>query len=217
MTYGQMAIATRADRAWLNNARRLLGKKMHRTPNGARWWGMVRMLNHELGIPLRSASKAADLVLHANSAPHRVRVSATLDGSVALRIDLERFHSTSNARLAAAFAFGTARSRGRPRKPQRRRPLVDVFPSVWEIRVEREPSKLERLANQLRAWDAYPRGIEAGLPFIMDAATLRAVPRLALMTSKGEIDVLVQDQADANDDRATKVCVAAGKKPPTEV
>ncbi len=196
-----MALATRSDRAWLNNARRLLGKRMHRTPSGARWWGMVRMLNHELGLPLKSAAKAADLVLHGNSAPHRVRLSATADGAVALRIDLERFHSTSNALLAAAFAFGKARGRGRPRKPQRRRPLVDVFPSVWEIRVEREPAKLERLADQLREWNAYPRGIETGLPFIMDAATLRAVPRLALMTSKGEIDVLVVEIPDANSGR----------------
>ena len=200
MTYGQMAIATRSDRAWLNNAKRLLGKRMHRTPSGARWWGMVRMLSHELGLPLKSAAKAADLVLQPNSAPHRVRLSASLDGAVALRIDLERFHSTANALLASAFAFGKGRSRGRPRKPQRRRPLIDVFPSVWEIRVEREPVKLDRLANQLREWEAYPRGIETGLPFIMDAATLRAVPRLALITTKGEIDVLVETP-DAHEGR----------------
>ena len=145
---------------------------------------------------------AADLVLHGNSAPHRVRLSASADGSVALRIDLERFHSTSNALLSAAFAFGNTRLRGRPRKPQRRKPLVDVFPNVWEIRVEKEPDKLERLAVQLSEWGAYPRGIEAGLPFIMDAATLRAVPRLALMTTKGEIDVLVQEVPDADGGRA---------------
>lgn len=198
-----MAIATRSDRVWLNNARRLLKKRMHRTPSGARWWGMVRMLNHELGIPLKSAAKAADLVLQENSAPHRVRLPASADGAIAIRIDLERFHSTANALLAAAFAFGTARSRGRPRKPMRRRPLVDVFPTVWEIRVDRESAKLERLAHQLREWSAYPRGIEAGLPFIMDAATLRAVRRLALMTTKGEIDVIVGDGPDANGGRAT--------------
>jgi hypothetical protein len=182
-----MAIATRSDRAWLNNARRLLARRMHRTPNGARWWGMVRMLNHELGLPLKSAARVADLVLHASTAPHRVRLAATSDGAIALRIDLERFHSTANASLAAAFAFGQPRVRGRPRKPQRRRPLIDVFPSVWEI-----------LGQQLRDWDAYPRGIEPGLPFIMDAATLRAVPRLALTTSKGDIDVLLVEVPDAN-------------------
>jgi hypothetical protein len=192
-----MAIATRSDRTWLHNARRILAKRMHRTPNGARWWGMVRMLNYELGLPLRSAAKVADLVLHTSAAPHRVRLAATADGAIALRIDLERFHSTANASLSAAFAFGHARGRGRPPKPRGRRPLIDVFPSVWEIRVERDTTKLNRLGEQLHEWKAYPRGIEPGLPFIMDAATLRAVPHLALTTSKGDIDVLLVDVPDA--------------------
>ncbi len=196
-----MAIATRSDRTWLNNARRILARRMHRTPNGARWWGMVRMLSHELGIPLKSAAKVADLVLHTSALPHRVRLAATSDGAIALRIDLERFHSTANASLSAAFAFGKPRGRGRPSKPKRRRPLVDVFPNVWEIRVEREPAKLDRLGLQLRDWSAYPRGIEAGLPFIMDAATLRAVPHLALTTTKGDIDVVVVDVPDAKSTR----------------
>ena len=203
MTYGQMAIATRSTRTWLNNARRLLARRMHRTPNGARWWGMVRILSHELGLPLKSAARVADLVLHTSPAPHRVRLAATSDGAIALRIDFERFHSTANASLAAAFAFGQPLARGRPRKPRRRRPLIDAFPSVWEIRVEREPAKLERLGRQLRDWGAYPRGIEPGLPFIMDAATLRAVPHLALTTSKGDIDVLLVEILDANGGRGT--------------
>jgi hypothetical protein len=194
-----MAIATRSSRIWLNNARRILGRRMHRTPSGARWWGMVRMLNHELGLPLKSAARVADLVMGSSTAPHRIRLAATSDGAIALRIDLERFHSTANAAVAAAFAFGQPRGRGRPSKPRRRRPLIDVFPSVWEIRVERDPAKLERLGQQLSDWSAYPRGIEQGLPFIMDAATLRAVPRLALTTTKGDIDVLVIDVPDAND------------------
>jgi hypothetical protein len=193
-----MAIATRSSTIWLNNARRVLARRMHRTPSGARWWGMVRMLSHELGLPLKSAARVTDLVLQPTTEPHRVRIAATSDGAIALRIDLERFHSTANASLSAAFAFGQPRSRGRPRKPRRRRPLIDVFPSVWEIRVEREPSKLDKLAQQLRDWAAYPRGIEPGRPFIMDAATIRSVPRLALATSKGDIDVLLVEVPDAN-------------------
>jgi hypothetical protein len=197
MTYGQMAIATRSSRIWLNNARRLLARRMHRTPSGARWWGMVRMLNHELGIPLKAAARVADLVLQPNAVPHRVRIAATDDGAVALRIDLERFHSTANVLLAAAFAFGQPKSRGRPRRLRRRRPLMDVYSNVWEIRVERDPAKLERLGRQLREWNAYPRGIEHGLSFIMDAATLRVAPRLALVSSKGDIDVVVVEIPDA--------------------
>lgn len=156
------------------------------------------MLNHELGLPLKSAARVADLVLGSPTVPARVRLAATADAAVALRIDLERFHSTANAAMAAALAFGRARGRGRPRRPKPRRPLVDVFPNVWEIQVEGDAAKLERLGHQLREWNAYPRGIEAGLPFIMDAATLRAVPRLALTTTKGDIDVVIVSGPDAN-------------------
>ncbi|MGH7653267.1 MAG: hypothetical protein ACREN6_01265 [Gemmatimonadaceae bacterium] len=201
MTYAQMAIATRSTRTWLNNARRILAKRVHRTPSGARWWGMVWMLNQELGLSLKSAARVADLVLVSPTVPARIRLAATSDGAIALRIDLERFHSTANAAVAAALAFGRPRGRGRPRKPRPRRPLIDVFSNVWEIRVERDTAKLERLGRQLHEWNAYPRGIEGGLPFIMDAATLRAVPHLALRTSKGDIDVLLVEAPDANDPR----------------
>lgn len=193
-----MAVATRSDRTWLNNARRILARRLHRTPSGARWWGMVRMLSHELGLPLKSAARVADLVLHGSAAPHRVRIAATSDGAVALRIDLERFHSTANALLSAAFAFGESRAPGRPPKPRRHRPLMDVVPGAREIRVEHESEKLERLSRQLREWSAYPRGIQPGLPFIMDAATLRAVTRLPLTTSRGDIDVRLVETGDAN-------------------
>jgi len=193
-----MAVATRSDRTWLNNARRILARRLHRTPSGARWWGMVRMLSHELGLPLKSAARVADLVLHGSAAPHRIRIAASSDGAIALRIDLERFHSTANAALSAAFTFGESRAPGRPPRPRRRRPLMDLTPGVREIRVESAPDKLERLSRQLREWNAYPRGIQPGLPFIMDAATLRAVTRLPLSTSRGDVDVRLVEIRDAN-------------------
>ena len=43
----------------------------------------------------------------------------------------------------------------------------------------------------------------SGLPFIMDAATLRAIPRLPLSSTKGDIDVVVVEVPDANRDRAS--------------
>jgi hypothetical protein len=153
------------------------------------------MLNHELGLPLSLAAKAADRVLGSGLAPNRIRVSATTDGAMALQLDLQRFLSTSNASLAAAFAFGPTRGRGRPRLTPRQKPVIDQFSSVWEIRVDDEPEKLDRLARQLRDWEAYPRGIERGLPFIMDVATMRAVPRLALVTSRGDINVILVARA----------------------
>jgi hypothetical protein len=191
MTYQQLASAALADRTWLNNSRRLLGRPAVRTPEGARWWGLVRILNHDLGLTLAAAARVADLVLTATAAPHRVRIPASTDGAVALRLDLDRFHSTANAALAAALVFDGPKRRGRPRRKVVRRSGPDEFPSAWVIRVENDPAKIERLASQLRAWEAYPRGIDPGLPFLMDATTLRVVPRLPLITTKGDIDVLV--------------------------
>jgi hypothetical protein len=63
--------------------------------------------------------------------------------------------------------------------------------TVWKIPVANDQVALERLADHLVQWQAYPRGLEPGRVFICDAATLRAVPQLALTSTKGDIDVLV--------------------------
>lgn len=49
---------------------------------------------------------------------------------------------------------------------------------------------LVALASLLSSWDAYPRGIEPGLPFILDDHTLFGAPVLTLTTSEGDIDVM---------------------------
>jgi hypothetical protein len=149
------------------------------------------MLNTELGLQLRLAERVADRVLAGELAPNRIRISATSDRSMALQLDLPRFLSTSNAALAAAFAFVETRRRGRPKRAPRQAAVIDEFSVSWVIRVDNEREKLVRLADQLRQWSAYPRGIQPGLPFIMDAVTIRAIPRLALTTTRGEIDVLL--------------------------
>jgi hypothetical protein len=51
-------------------------------------------------------------------------------------------------------------------------------------------ANLVALALLLSSWDAYPRGIEPGLPFILDDRTLFGAPVLTLTTSEGDIDVL---------------------------
>jgi hypothetical protein len=193
----QMALATRSSVAWLNNSGRLLRRRIHRTPSGARWWGLVRLLSHEIGLPLKSAARAADVVLGAGLEPNRLRFSSSTDGAVALQIDLERFHSTANALLAAAFAFARPGKRGRRPRAQHLLTSPGKTSTALGIRVENEPEKLEQLAAQLRVIDARPRGIEGGLPFIMDAATLRAVLRLALTTRSGDVDVFVVTKPEA--------------------
>jgi hypothetical protein len=49
---------------------------------------------------------------------------------------------------------------------------------------------LERLSGLLLKWKAYPRGIETGLPFFMDARQFRTTPIMTLTTDQGFLDVL---------------------------
>jgi predicted nucleotidyltransferase len=52
------------------------------------------------------------------------------------------------------------------------------------------PDNVERLATWLARQRAYLRGVERGLPFVMDARALRTTPVMTLTTDMGDIDVL---------------------------
>jgi hypothetical protein len=52
------------------------------------------------------------------------------------------------------------------------------------------PDNIARLAALLAKWDAYPRGVEQGLPFFMDERQLRTTPLMTLTTREGNLDVL---------------------------
>lgn len=61
---------------------------------------------------------------------------------------------------------------------------------------------VQRLATLLTSWQAYPRSIEPGLPFFMDARQFWAQPTMTLTSRAGDIDVLrhvtgVGDYAEA--------------------
>ena len=49
---------------------------------------------------------------------------------------------------------------------------------------------IARLARLLADWEAYPRGIERGLPFFMDERQFRTTPLMTLTTREGDLDVL---------------------------
>jgi predicted nucleotidyltransferase len=53
-----------------------------------------------------------------------------------------------------------------------------------------EDDNRRRLAATLAAWGACLRGVEPGLPFVMDDRTLRTTPVMTLITSQGSIDVM---------------------------
>jgi len=52
------------------------------------------------------------------------------------------------------------------------------------------PDNVEKLARVLSGWHAYLRGVEPGLPFIMDAKAFRITPIMTLTTDMGSIDVM---------------------------
>ena len=59
-----------------------------------------------------------------------------------------------------------------------------------DICYDTERANVDTLARLLAKWRAYPRGVERGLPFIMDERTLRGAPVMTLTTSEGDIDVM---------------------------
>jgi predicted nucleotidyltransferase len=59
-----------------------------------------------------------------------------------------------------------------------------------DICYDTSDNNVTRLAGLLSKWKAYPRGIERGLPFFMDARQFRTIPIMTLTTDEGFIDVL---------------------------
>jgi predicted nucleotidyltransferase len=59
-----------------------------------------------------------------------------------------------------------------------------------DICYETGEKNVSALATTLSGWQAYPRGIEKGLPFFMDARQFRTTPIMTLTTREGFIDVL---------------------------
>ena len=114
MTRSQFAMAVLADEKWVENACRLLARHLRYTAAEARWLGLVRVLNQEVGLTLSRAAELADESLR--HAPDEVGVVVgRAVGSAAVSIDLARFHSAYAAALSAALDMGGARRRGRPR------------------------------------------------------------------------------------------------------
>lgn len=64
------------------------------------------------------------------------------------------------------------------------------FTNDIDICYDGAPDNVERLAALLKRWKAYLRGVEPGLPFIMDAKAFSITPVMTLTTDRGAIDVL---------------------------
>jgi predicted nucleotidyltransferase len=63
------------------------------------------------------------------------------------------------------------------------------FTNDIDICYDTAADNVDRLVALLTKWNAYLRGVEAGLPFIFDARAFRITPLMTLTTSMGAIDV----------------------------
>ena len=64
------------------------------------------------------------------------------------------------------------------------------FTNDIDICYDTDPQNIARLVRLLLKWKAYLRGVEPGLPFILDERQFRITPVMTLTTEKGAIDVL---------------------------
>jgi hypothetical protein len=115
MTRSQFAMAILADEKWVENAARLLNRRLRYSADEARWLGLVRVLNREVGLTLFRAAEFTDEALRHAPDEGRVVVGGTEGGTAAISIDMARFYSTYAAALSAALELGGGRRRGRPR------------------------------------------------------------------------------------------------------
>jgi len=71
------------------------------------------------------------------------------------------------------------------------------FTNDLDLCYDAAPDNVERLVTLLSEWMAYLRGVEPGIPFILDARTFRTTPLLTLTSSMGTIDLLIRCQGSA--------------------
>ena len=64
------------------------------------------------------------------------------------------------------------------------------FTNDIDICYDPDEINLERLVALLTKWHAYLRGVEPGLPFIMDLRAFHVTPIMTLTTDMGDIDLL---------------------------
>ncbi|MGK2961759.1 MAG: hypothetical protein ACSLFK_06370 [Gemmatimonadaceae bacterium] len=115
MIRAQFAMAVRADEKWVENAGRILGRRLRFTTAEARWLGLVRILDQEVGLTLVKSAELADEALSHPADARSVIVGLNEGASAGVSIDLPRYHSTFAAALSAALGLGGPRRRGKPR------------------------------------------------------------------------------------------------------
>jgi hypothetical protein len=109
-----LAMAVDATSKWLYNASRRLKRPFRRNFEDVLWWRLTHHLAGRLGVPLVDAARASDLLLSQSPELARVRLRSTPDDTVAISVELARFHDGASLSAAAALHLATPRRRGRP-------------------------------------------------------------------------------------------------------
>lgn len=146
MTLAQFAIAVGAGTKWVQNTAAALGRPIEYGAEEARRLGLARTIQSVAGMALPRAVEIADAALSSSEPVFAVQ---SVDGSVELSVDVERYLSTFGARLALARREQPQR-RGRPARRETGDPIaaareygIDI--SLLQSNLMRTPE--ERLRN----------------------------------------------------------------------
>jgi len=162
MTVNQFAIAARADVKWLRNSAALLRRRIRASPADSKWWGLVRLLTENLGLPLHAAAGAATNALAQRTDTGSATPVSDPSGSASLLIDLSRYESIFLGNLSRALVQETPRRRGRPARVPGGAGAIDSAQrygvDLGLVRAALERTPAERLA-MLEANAAFVRGM----------------------------------------------------------
>ena len=99
----QFASAAGATEKWIDNACRLLGRRVDRTEREARWFGLVHAIAVAFDMSLARAANLATRALELDPCSRSATIAAQGDDSMWVVIDLECYHSRFGIALAAAL------------------------------------------------------------------------------------------------------------------
>ena len=167
-----LAVAIDTDAKWLYNASRRLKRPLLRTLEDAIWWRLTHHLSGRVGIQLADAARAADTLLSRGSDLGRVRLRATSDDSVAVSIDLGRFHDGAALAIAAAIHLAVPRKRGRPLKHR----AVPVAGAKDELDSMGDATRVVAALEEMDHAGAEAEGPESGASGFLAALSDAGVP-----------------------------------------
>ena len=164
MRFGQFAIAASAEPKWLLNSAAILGRSIRLTPENARWWGLVRVLESSFGLGLTRAASAATRALSQSNDGAEIIIAGDIAGSVKLVVELARYDTAFLANLSRARVRETPKRRGRraraPKDPISAAEAYGIDIGLLQASLKRSPA--ERL-ELLERNNTFVSGIQRGL------------------------------------------------------